>query len=197
MATKRRFNALLNGIGNKSTTSLPSKGVNNAEEDLNTTDDPHSKKQRISNASGPSGQLSSSSSFSLLKPGIKAILNHKKSASMAHSATPTEPPKYAPWDREEFLKRLKTFSNITDWTPKPERVNEVEWAKRGWVCQKYERVRCSLCNVEILVKLNKKEVEGKEVDVLVADNIGKSHDGGSRISANVAQSLHWPINTWS
>jgi hypothetical protein len=47
----------------------------------------------------------------------------------------------------------------------------VEWAKRGWVCQKFERVRCSFCNVEILVKLNKKEVDGKEEPVYLAQNI--------------------------
>lgn len=47
------------------------------------------------------------------------------------------------------------------------------WAKRGWVCQKQERVRCCLCNKEILVRLNKKEVEGREEDVYVAQNIGE------------------------
>ncbi len=103
-----------------------------------------------------------------------ATSKHQKSASVAHPAAPTETPKYAPWDRAEFLKRLKSFSNLTDWTPKPARVNEVEWAKRGWVCKKKERVRCCLCNVEILLKLNKKEVDGKEEPVYVAQNIGMS-----------------------
>lgn len=98
-------------------------------------------------------------------------MKHKKSASVAVAPTASETPKYAPWDRMEFLKRLKSFSNLTDWTPKPAKVNEVEWAKRGWVCQKSERVRCCLCNVEILVKLNKKEVDGKEVPVYVPGNI--------------------------
>jgi hypothetical protein len=97
---------------------------------------------------------------------------HKKSTSFASTANLTdETPKYAPWDRAEFLKRLKSFSNLTDWTPKPAQVNEVEWAKRGWVCQRFERVRCCLCNVEILVKLNRKEVDGKEEPVYIAHNI--------------------------
>ncbi|CRK38307.1 hypothetical protein BN1723_018676, partial [Verticillium longisporum] len=39
--------------------------------------------------------------------------------------------KYAPNDRAELLKRLATFQEITDWTPKPDLVNEIEWAKRG------------------------------------------------------------------
>ncbi|KAL5318664.1 hypothetical protein ACEPPN_013728 [Leptodophora sp. 'Broadleaf-Isolate-01'] len=168
-ATKRKFNALLNGIGNKSTTTLASKEVNNDQVDLTTADntDSQAKKRRISSSTSIPARISSS----LTRPRTMATIVHKKSASVAHPATSTEPPKYAPWDRVEFLKRLKSFSNLTDWTPKPARVNEVEWAKRGWVCQKSERVRCCLCNVEILVKLNRKEVDGKEEPVYVAQNI--------------------------
>lgn len=178
-ATKRKFNALLNGIGNKSTTTLASKEVNNDQVDLTTADntDSQAKKRRISSSTSIPARISSS----LTRPRTMATIVHKKSASVAHPATSTEPPKYAPWDRVEFLKRLKSFSNLTDWTPKPARVNEVEWAKRGWVCQKSERVRCCLCNVEILVKLNRKEVDGKEEPVYVAQNIGMPHIQGSII----------------
>jgi len=102
-----------------------------------------------------------------------ATSQHKKSASLATAASSQDVPRYAPWDREAFLKRLKSFSSLTDWTPKPAKVNEVQWAKRGWTCQKKERVRCCLCSKEILVKLNKKEVDGKEEDVYVAQNIGE------------------------
>lgn len=80
-------------------------------------------------------------------------------------------PKYCPGDREEMLKRLSSFQELTDWTPKPDPVNEIEWAKRGWVCQGKERVRCTLCNKELVVKLNRKEVDGHEVPVLVASEI--------------------------
>lgn len=80
-------------------------------------------------------------------------------------------PKYCPGDRDELLKRLSSFQELTDWTPKPDPVNEIEWAKRGWVCQGKERVRCTLCNKELVVKLNRKEVDGQEVPVLVASEI--------------------------
>jgi len=166
-ATKRKFNALLSGIGNKSSTSLP-KEVNNTDP-ASTGADIQAKKRRISGDSVP--QPTSNSRVNVLSNS--ATMGHKKSASVAVGPVSVEIPKYAPWDRTEFLKRLKSFSNLTDWTPKPARVNEVEWAKRGWVCQKFERVRCCLCNVEILVKLNKKEVDGKEEPVYVAQNIGK------------------------
>lgn len=80
-------------------------------------------------------------------------------------------PKYCPADREELLKRLASFQELTDWTPKPNPVAEVQWAKRGWICQGKERVRCTLCNKELVVKLNRKEVDGKEVAVLVPSEI--------------------------
>jgi hypothetical protein len=157
-ATKRKFNALLNGMGNKSTTSLSSKEVNIA--DLTTTDtDLQAKKRRMV----PSNSASAVN---------HTALGHKKSASTATPALSEEPPKYAPWDRAAFLKRLKSFSNLMDWTAKPVKVNEVEWAKRGWVCQKQERVRCCLCNVEIVIKLNRREVDGEEETVYIAANIG-------------------------
>lgn len=79
--------------------------------------------------------------------------------------------KYTPSDRAELLKRLATFQEITDWTPKPDKVNEIEWAKRGWVCQGKERVRCTLCNKELLVKLNKRDVDGKEVAIVVSSDV--------------------------
>ncbi|RDL37170.1 uncharacterized protein BP5553_04603 [Venustampulla echinocandica] len=171
-ATKRKFNALLNGIGTKSTTSLSSKEAHNdSHVDLTATGDTDSqaKKRRISGSSSiVDGQMARPTLATKLS---SAAIKHTKSASLVTATSNAETPKYAPWDRTEFLKRLKSFSNLTDWTPKPARVNEVEWAKRGWVCQKFERVRCCLCNVEILVKLNKKEVDGKEEPVYVAQNI--------------------------
>ncbi|KAK4197352.1 C3HC zinc finger-like-domain-containing protein [Triangularia verruculosa] len=73
-----------------------------------------------------------------------------------------QPPKYCPADRGELLRRLATFQELTDWTPKPERISEIEWAKRGWVCLGKERVRCTLCERELVVKIGRgREVEGE------------------------------------
>jgi hypothetical protein len=177
--TKRKFNALLSGIGNKSTTSLSSqKDVNNVSSvDLTTTlnadeTDTQPKKRRTSGSASIEIPTPSPAKTLATKLSATATMPHKKSASVATATLKTETPKYAPWDRGEFLKRLKSFSNIIDWTPKPAKVNEVEWAKRGWVCQKMERVRCCLCNVEILVKLNQRVIDGKEEPVYIEDNIG-------------------------
>lgn len=80
-------------------------------------------------------------------------------------------PRFCPGDRDELLRRLASFQELTDWTPKPDPVNEVQWAKRGWICQGKERVRCTLCNKELVVKLNRKEVDGKEIAVLIPSEI--------------------------
>jgi hypothetical protein len=84
------------------------------------------------------------------------------------------PPKYCPADRDQLLRRLGTFQELTDWTPKPDRVSEIEWAKRGWVCHGKERVKCTLCGAELVVKVNRKEVDGKEIAVLIASEIAES-----------------------
>jgi hypothetical protein len=174
-ATKRKFNALLNGLGNKPTSSLAPKSLelNNGTSNDTSTQvdaDTQSKKRRVNQS--VSG-VSSIPSASLPAKAESASTMHRKAASVAVGGPAvTEAPKYAPWDRAAFLQRLKSFSTLTDWAPKPDRVNEVEWAKRGWVCQKRERVRCCLCNVEILVKVNVQEVDGKEIPQYIPYDIG-------------------------
>lgn len=85
-----------------------------------------------------------------------------------------QPPKYCPGDREQLVRRLATFQELTEWAPKPDPVNEVEWAKRGWVCHGKERVKCTLCSKEVVVKINRKEVDGKEIAVMIASEIAQS-----------------------
>ncbi len=176
-ASKRKFNALLNSFGSKPGTSPSSKSaVNNGTIlDFTTNGDADSiaKKRRISR---PNSALSSTSSLTGHKIGAStttsSMANKKTQPIVSTAPALKEAPKYAPWDRVAFLKRLESFKSVTDWTPKPAKVNEVEWAKRGWVCQGWERVRCELCHIEILVKLNVKEVGGEEKRVLNASDIG-------------------------
>lgn len=59
---------------------------------------------------------------------------------------------YAPWDRGQFLSRLKTFRHVDKWSAKPAKINEVQWAKRGWCCVGKERVAClGGCGKEVCV----------------------------------------------
>jgi hypothetical protein len=171
-ASKRKFNALLSNFGNKSSTSLSSKsGINNGSNlDLAEIE---LKRRRISRPTSALSQIALHVESTSISPTKTASMAHIKSLSLASAELAlTDAPKYAPWDRVAFLKRLGSFKSVTDWTPKPSNVNEVEWAKRGWVCRGQERVRCELCNVEILVKLNIKELDGEEAKVLNASDIG-------------------------
>lgn len=65
------------------------------------------------------------------------------------------PPNFAPWSQESFLARLKTFSSVSRWYPKPDVINEVEWAKRGWVCVDLNTVQCKGgCGKRVVVSLD-------------------------------------------
>ncbi|RKF57311.1 putative c3hc zinc finger domain-containing protein [Golovinomyces cichoracearum] len=166
-ATKRKFNALLSSIGSRNPHNHS--GQDSSLQSGSVHDDLLTKKRRVTDSSLIFNRSRSNTSMS------DPCFHNKKYSSSIKSPDVISPerPMYAPWDRDEFLRRLKSFSNISHWTPKPARVNEVEWAKRGWVCQKFERVRCCSCSVEIVVKLNKKEKDGKEEPVYVAHAIGK------------------------
>lgn len=114
------------------------------------------------------GQLSNRS-----RPSIRAVspagsVKSTVSTSSALAGSPLktthnqqqQTPAYAPWDRAAFLDRLRTYRFVDKWGAKPAAVNEVAWAKRGWVCTDKNRVRCTVCRREVVVKV---EVD-EEVD---------------------------------
>ncbi|KAK7744394.1 hypothetical protein SLS62_010184 [Diatrype stigma] len=85
---------------------------------------------------------------------------------------PAPEPKFCPGDRDQLIRRLATFQELTEWMPKPDKLNEIEWAKRGWVCQGKERVRCTLCNKELVVQTSaRREAGGKEDGVSVTVSV--------------------------
>ncbi|KAJ9133088.1 mRNA export factor rsm1 [Pleurostoma richardsiae] len=204
-ATKRKFNALLQGIGTK-----PSPSVSAPDSDIAlSTQHSHTSREGDrpaesldtdrSNMRSSPGQIARSTVTSDLDflskrrrlgvPGSSPVRSGTESLQPTTGQTtisnivlrkwsgnskdskPIAAPRYCPGDRDQLIRRLATFQELTDWTPKPDRVSEVEWAKRGWVCQGKERVRCTLCSKELVVKLNRKEVDGKEVPVLVPSEI--------------------------
>ena len=76
-------------------------------------------------------------------------------------------PNFAPWDRGQFLERLATFRYVDKWMGKPDKINEVQWAKRGWTCVGRERVGCmGGCGKEVVIKLeeNEKAQESDDLD---------------------------------
>ncbi|KAF4976906.1 hypothetical protein FZEAL_6482 [Fusarium zealandicum] len=198
-ATKRKFNTLLQGLG-----SPQSKTSDDA---VSHSEAGSSPSRRAATASPSSTTRASGTDADILQkrrrlgfPDSTApILGKKGSLSATISSLVSRrpqgqdpksfndlPAKYSPTDRGDLLRRLGTFQEITDWTPKPDKVNEVEWAKRGWVCHGKETVRCLLCHRELVVKLNRKVVDGKEIPVLVASEIGTFPSMTMRLQANRA-----------
>ncbi|KAI1443828.1 zf-C3HC-domain-containing protein [Annulohypoxylon stygium] len=213
-ATKRKFNALLQGLGAKPTQQSPAAGGQNnkpysqtnppsspspspnpnpnpnlapddtstptttmAPTGIPTTPSDIFKRRRVGVLESTTGNdktgATTISNVILKKwtPGGNPVTPSKSPIKVPGKEIKTEPPKYCPGDRDELIRRLGTFQELTEWTPKPDKVNEIEWAKRGWVCQGKERVQCTLCHKELVVKINKREVDGKEVPVLVGSDI--------------------------
>ncbi|KAK0818375.1 hypothetical protein LTR75_002688 [Friedmanniomyces endolithicus] len=76
-----------------------------------------------------------------------------------------KPPNFSPWSHETFLARLKTFSNVSLWYPKPEAISEVEWAKRGWVCVGVSTVACKGgCEKRVVVSLDLERSSAADVE---------------------------------
>lgn len=94
---------------------------------------------------------------------VSNVTVRKSTSSRVPNNLPSEPPRYCPSDRTQLIKRLATFSELTEWTPKPDKVNEIEWAKRGWICSGKETVRCSLCNKELVVNTSRRGSQGSDV----------------------------------
>ena len=195
---KRKFNALIQGIGNRPSTPVSASTSTNADAspdsrdaaDLEPSSSPAAtahmandfeflaKRRRLGVPSSTPGKGATLQADQTKGPkGLTTISNitlRKWTPTGAANAKDAAGPKYSPGDREQLLKRLATYQELTDWTPKPDRVNEVEWAKRGWICQGKERVKCAVCSKELVVKLNRRELNGKEVPVLIAADIEES-----------------------
>ncbi|EGX94637.1 C3HC zinc finger protein, putative [Cordyceps militaris CM01] len=173
-ATKRKFTALLQGLNSPrpstSDHTTPRKTADIAAGMAASSPLSAAQKKRRMGVASAGGAPDAASSSSLSLASISSLRRPLQTPPPAASP-PEVASRYCPGDREQLLRRLASFQEITSWTPKPDRVSEVEWAKRGWVCHGKERVRCALCHKELVVKLNRKEQDGKEVSVLIASEI--------------------------
>ncbi|KAI0541989.1 zf-C3HC-domain-containing protein [Xylaria digitata] len=129
------------------------------------------KRRRIGVIEMPSLNLSPKSGTTTISNVVLKKWTSSAAIPAARKDAQSEPPRYCPSDRDALIRRLGTFQELTEWTPKPDKINEIEWAKRGWICQGGERVRCTLCHKEIVVKTNTRTVDGKQVPVVVGSDV--------------------------
>ncbi|KAI9893981.1 MAG: hypothetical protein M1814_004751 [Vezdaea aestivalis] len=147
-ATKRKFQNLMSSI-TSSTNSTKTHIAPTGSDTSAIEPAAPSKRRRVAeplsmlNKSGLSTTITKVGSASSISVSPRATTNGKV-------------PNYAPWDRVQFLERLKSFRHVDKWSAKPAKINEVQWAKRGWTCAGKERVGCiGGCGKEVAIKLEK------------------------------------------
>jgi len=88
-----------------------------------------------------------------------------------------KPPNFAPWDRSHFLTRLKTYRHVDKWRGKPEKINEVQWSKRGWSCVGKERVGCvGGCGKEVVILLETGREDKGDSEARIPDQLEDDED---------------------
>lgn len=178
--TKRKFHKLLDNLtASKSQTSLVS--VHDSQDGSTasltaTSAEPPPKRSRLSDlgmerppsaAGGKPRPLSRDSLLprkSLERPGSVRLVGPQ---ATERPFTPRKTSNYAPYSHEQFLARLKTFADVRLWSTKPDRIGEVEWAKRGWICEGWNTVACKGgCEQRVVVILRpkRKDKDGKKID---------------------------------
>lgn len=183
--TKRKFHQLLDNLtANRSTTSLASTiaadDASIASLPVAPRTEPPSKRSRISNDIMDNQRVVSDKVKDIQQrllrrpeaddkqpPATVRIIGGKLVKSSDKPLEPRKARNYAPYSQEQFLARLKTFADVKLWTMKPDKISEVEWAKRGWVCEGWNKVAClGGCGKRLVVKLmpKRKDKNGKEID---------------------------------
>lgn len=123
---------------------------------------PDPKKRRTIHLPPAASHLTDSNEAWSIRATPPSSGTHTTAFSLSEKPTPA----YAPWDRPQFLSRLKTFRFVDKWSAKPPAVNEVVWAKRGWVCVDKNRIRCTVCSRDVVVKIDADD-----------DGLGEEEDG--------------------
>lgn len=167
--SKRKFHKLLDSITAASNTSLQRDNASGGA-NANTSLTPREKLELASERARK--RLRASTSSTSLSHAASLGANYKRTTNTSTMSLPrnmSSPklapsddsrddkhiPNFAPWSQETFLARLKTFSKVSDWHPKPEMINEVHWAKRGWSCVDVNTVACKGgCERRVVVKLD-------------------------------------------
>ena len=154
---KRKFHRVLESISNPLSSDASAKSATSAAKERNQPAPERSiKKVRLSGGRDSDPLSFRTSSLKITRPSPRPS-----------SPSSTSRPTFVPWDRERFLERLETFRRVDRWSSKPAAINEVQWAKRGWICTDMMRVSCvGGCGGSVVVKLPDEidELDGYDSD---------------------------------
>ena len=157
--SKRKFHSLLDNISNTARNDLASKHGKNEQ----SIRDRPVKRSRLgqSQLQKDSGTIrvaklkSNADEDRTLRQNQHNQYSHEKPITSIDESDKLPAGAYAPWSREAFLKRLNTFTDPNIWSLKPEAINELQWAKRGWICEDKETVACKgLCEQRLAIDLS-------------------------------------------
>lgn len=98
--------------------------------------------------------MAASSPSSIKSYSTLSLSRTQSQSKLTAPPTPTQRnlSSFAPWDRDQLISRLSTFKNVF-WSQLPDELNELEWARRGWVERKdsVRGVECNLCKARVEV----------------------------------------------
>jgi hypothetical protein len=187
--SKRKFHKLLDSITAASNTVSTSQQRDNASGGAHANNPSLTAREKLELASERARKRlrttpSSTSLSATLKPSYIRTANmsttslprNMSSTSLAADGSKDDKhiPNFAPWSQETFLARMKTFSKVSEWHPKPEVISEVHWAKRGWSCVDVNTVACKGgCERRVVVKLDRM---GTVVKKALASKAGAAAD---------------------
>ena len=193
--TKRKFNRLLDNLtASTSTTSLASslQESNASTASLSEPDSPDQPSKRPRSAGVSSERQRNISEGQerirqlkeqLLTPRREGTVRvvgktaYTPKASTPKASTPRKEPNFQPYSQEHFLARLKTFADVKKWTTKPDAINEVQWAMRGWSCDIWNTVACKGgCENRVAVKLRPKRKDAKGRDLEMSEDLAVDID---------------------
>lgn len=183
-SSKRKLNRLLDSISSDTTAANEASGEtthNDASTTIKTTGSglqPPRKRAKIAAATRPEGArraeaLLRNGTLSTIRLSAKAGSESPTTSIARMTKTPlgdTVAP-FAPFSRSDFLLRLKTFSlpSPRNWNSKPEAINEIQWAKQGWVLAGKEEVSCSCCSARFMVDYSEPVEELEDDGILTAE----------------------------
>ena len=197
--TKRKFHKILDSISNASSTSLSTSQIkhNASTTTLPASMDPPTKKARVTRPTSayvpPSTRIIMTSKSS----NRPVTASKQPSISLAPSNEERKSPNFAPWDRAQFLERLKTYRHVDKWMGKPEKINEVQWAKRGWSCIGRETVGCiGGCAKELVIKLEDDPADKENEEGWSSEEQADDNDWREKAQEQLVEKYTEMIVTW-
>jgi hypothetical protein len=189
--TKRKFHKLVDSIAaSTSTTSLAStlQHSNASTASLGQSDSPEPPNKRPRSSIDMERDRSISASQARIQALKDQLLTPKRAGTVrvvgkaatatSQPSTPRKPANFQPYSQEQFLSRVKTYADVKKWTTKPDAINEIEWARRGWTCDAWNTVACKGgCEKRVAVKLSpkRKDANGKAIEM--SEDLSAEIDG--------------------